>query len=467
MLFRSDRADEAVGNLRESMSRRGLLGSSFGADAEARIRLAFAEEENKALATANVQEIGLKLQTEQARGAAARSLLDVDSRLVTQQAGMIAAQLGLDEFSSQQLTKQLSALRQAHDQALDTIKVDLAELGVAGGITQGLADIATRNAAYNLQAAIANAQAQGKVLSGLTSSGLMVNGAGQLVTSPSVIGRLGGIADRIFGTGTSAGLGAGGASLVPDFSNVFGGDIFGNAASSVFGAGATTPVNAGEFLFNPSGLFGGSSGGLLPGTIGDLGSFGAEGAGELTGLGGIGDAFGGLGDILGGGIGELGGIGSALEGAAGEIGGLFSGGGLGSLGGFLGPAAAIAAPLIIGSLLGGKRNKVEDERRGYQAATDVANAVAGGADTLDALNQYGTANPSKGAVASLNNLVNNALPRILDGMNGKPPLAPPGHPLRAKFEALREEAKVALAAEQRRFHEMTMGRGFGDQGWGR
>ena len=57
-----NRGSAAVGNLRESLSRRNILGASFAQDAITRTRLDFAQEEERVRAEAFVAEIGLELQ---------------------------------------------------------------------------------------------------------------------------------------------------------------------------------------------------------------------------------------------------------------------------------------------------------------------------------------------------------------------------------------------------------------------
>ncbi len=57
-----DRSAAAVGNLRESLGRRRVLGASFASDALARVKLGFAREEAQELAKVGVQETQLQNQ---------------------------------------------------------------------------------------------------------------------------------------------------------------------------------------------------------------------------------------------------------------------------------------------------------------------------------------------------------------------------------------------------------------------
>ncbi len=57
-----DRSAVAVGNLRESLGRRRVLGASFAGDALGRVKLGFAREEAQELAKVGVQEVQLQNQ---------------------------------------------------------------------------------------------------------------------------------------------------------------------------------------------------------------------------------------------------------------------------------------------------------------------------------------------------------------------------------------------------------------------
>jgi hypothetical protein len=105
---------ESIGNLRESLARRGVMGSSFANDAETRVRLATSQDEQLARAEAFVGEMSM--------------------------------QLGLNQEDRAILGQQAAVLNQRASIIAQTLDRELQELSVAGNIRNGL------NAAITQQA---------------------------------------------------------------------------------------------------------------------------------------------------------------------------------------------------------------------------------------------------------------------------------------------------------------------------
>lgn len=153
---------ESIGNLRESLSRRGVMGSSFANDAETRTRMATGQEEERARAEAFTQEIGMSRQiitdqitNELTRFGAALGLAQEDRALMGQYAANIAQRATL------------------HAQQMDR---ELNELGVVGNIRNGVNAAVSQQAMQMAQLQMfqqqANAQNQSG-FAGLGTAGIM------------------------------------------------------------------------------------------------------------------------------------------------------------------------------------------------------------------------------------------------------------------------------------------------------
>jgi hypothetical protein len=125
---------ESIGNLRESLARRGVMGSSFANDSEARVRLATSQDEQLARAEAFVSEMGM--------------------------------QLGLAQEDRAILGQQTAVINQRATQIQGLLDRELNELGIAGNIRAGLNAAITQQASQmaSLQALQmqTNAQLQGQ-----------------------------------------------------------------------------------------------------------------------------------------------------------------------------------------------------------------------------------------------------------------------------------------------------------------
>jgi hypothetical protein len=125
---------ESIGNLRESLARRGVMGSSFANDSEARVRIATSQDEQLARAEAFVSEMGM--------------------------------QLGLAQEDRAILGQQTAILNQRATHIANIMDRELQELGVAGNIRNGLNAAITQqaNQMASLQALQmqTNAQLQGQ-----------------------------------------------------------------------------------------------------------------------------------------------------------------------------------------------------------------------------------------------------------------------------------------------------------------
>ena len=146
-----DAAAAAVGDLRTQMQQRNVLGSSFAADAEARTKLAFAQEEEKARAESIIQETALSteiLQQQLATQAVALGISEEDRAILAQsaqnylsQANVLNQQITteLNQIGlSGQITNQVSqiAMQGAIQQAqLDMLQKNINNANIAGGLT--------------------------------------------------------------------------------------------------------------------------------------------------------------------------------------------------------------------------------------------------------------------------------------------------------------------------------------------
>ena len=146
-----DAAAAAVGDLRTQMQQRNVLGSSFAADAEARTKLAFTQQEEQARAESIVQETALSteiLQKQLATQAVALGISEEDRAIMMQsaqnylsQANVLNQQITteLNQIGlSGQITNQVSqiAMQGAIQQAqMDMLQKNINNANIAGGLT--------------------------------------------------------------------------------------------------------------------------------------------------------------------------------------------------------------------------------------------------------------------------------------------------------------------------------------------
>lgn len=143
-----DAAAESIGNLRDSLARRGVMGSSFADDAVSRTRVAFAREEANARAEAKVAEIG------------------VQSELIGQELQTFAQMFGLTQFEASAYQQDIANAVLQTNLISQELTRQLQEFGVAGNIANSVSAQVT-------QQAIAQAQLQllSQVQSGKDSAG--------------------------------------------------------------------------------------------------------------------------------------------------------------------------------------------------------------------------------------------------------------------------------------------------------
>lgn len=133
---------ESIGNLRESMARRGVMGSSFANDAETRVRMATGQNEELARAEAFVDEMSLTLGLAQEDRAILGQQTAVINQRATQLQGLLDRELnelgmvgnirnGLNSFISQQATA-MAQLQMLQAQSNAQNQSSAAQLGVLG-----------------------------------------------------------------------------------------------------------------------------------------------------------------------------------------------------------------------------------------------------------------------------------------------------------------------------------------------
>ena len=133
-----DASASAIGNLRDALGRRGIMGSSFANDAVSRERQAFTQEEASQRAQGKVEEIS------------------ITSQLFGQEMTNLAAQLGLDEFAAGAMQQRFQNIAtQAELQQKELVR-QLSELSVSGGII---------NQANQISSQVAIAQAEMEMIS--------------------------------------------------------------------------------------------------------------------------------------------------------------------------------------------------------------------------------------------------------------------------------------------------------------
>jgi hypothetical protein len=116
-----DAAAESIGNLRESMARRNVLGSSFGEDTISRTRLAFAQEESKVRAEAKIAEI------------------TATETLIKDELATFAQEMGLTEFEAGLTQQDISNAVTQSNLLINELTRQLQEVGIAGNVANGVA----------------------------------------------------------------------------------------------------------------------------------------------------------------------------------------------------------------------------------------------------------------------------------------------------------------------------------------
>lgn len=180
-----DARQATTSNLKDSLARRRVSGSSFGNDAISRTNAEFTKQKSQAIAESFLQEVDATLQ-----------ILDFQGKVTTQAANILAAKLsgqmnalagesGIRQFqtSIEQRTNEFNA---AAEQAADAtnVGIDLAMMqaafggtGQALGFLTNLANALSGANAAEAQALISSADAQselfGTIIGGATSYGIL------------------------------------------------------------------------------------------------------------------------------------------------------------------------------------------------------------------------------------------------------------------------------------------------------
>ena len=154
-----DARDEAVGNLRESLSRRRVLGSSFADDAVSRTELAFGREPGLAAAETFQQEALLQ-----------GNLLALDSQALGQQSQLLALDIGLNEQEARVFSQEMEASRLILETLQTTINRQLQELGISGNIANGVNALISDALRSTTLAEIETGRARGEAIANIGPS---------------------------------------------------------------------------------------------------------------------------------------------------------------------------------------------------------------------------------------------------------------------------------------------------------
>lgn len=154
-----DARDEAIGNLRESLSRRRVLGSSFADDAVTRAELAFGREAGLAAAETFAQEALLQ-----------GNLLGLDAQVLGQQSQLLALDIGLNEQEARVFSQEMEATRLILETLQTTIARQLQELGISGNIANGINAIISDALRSTTLAEIETGRARGEAIANIGPS---------------------------------------------------------------------------------------------------------------------------------------------------------------------------------------------------------------------------------------------------------------------------------------------------------
>ena len=151
-----DAAAESIGNLRDSLARRGVMGSSFADDAVTRTRLAFSREEQTARSEAKIAEIGLTSELTQQQ--------------FTNELNSFAQQLGLSGFEASLYQQNIANLTSQVTLAQQELTRYLQEFGVAGNLANGVAAAVSQQGIAQAQLQLLSQQQAGRDSAGAIAS---------------------------------------------------------------------------------------------------------------------------------------------------------------------------------------------------------------------------------------------------------------------------------------------------------
>lgn len=181
-----NRRDEAVGNLRDSLARRRVLGSSFAEDAQARLEAEFAGLEEQTRAQAIIEEIGLTrdiLTTEAGINQAAAQLLQLDAATLAAEGEAIALELGINEQDARLVRDELIALQTDAEFFQSILQRERDELALTANIVSGIDAIQSRNNQFSAALALGEAASAGSAAADL---GRAIGGFFTPTSGPSV-----------------------------------------------------------------------------------------------------------------------------------------------------------------------------------------------------------------------------------------------------------------------------------------
>ncbi len=164
----------AAGNLRQELSTRRVLGSSFGQDSLVRQEAAFAEAAAEAAAQGEVESISIsrQLTLDEATGnqnffQITTGLLALDADSLRREVDLIAQESRLTDQETNALTLELTAIQEGRLQALQTFNREFAELNIAAEVRANFERTLLEAAALSVGIEIRNAQAKGTALAGI------------------------------------------------------------------------------------------------------------------------------------------------------------------------------------------------------------------------------------------------------------------------------------------------------------
>lgn len=158
-----NRFSESVGNLRDSLAKRGLQGSSFAINETRRAELDFAQQEEQLVSEAIIQEIDLRRQIIGDAG----KLIELDQATLSIQAQQIGLQLGLNEQEANVFRDTLVNIQAQASLLSQQVARELNELGIAGNIINQQQAIVADLAKAQVQLEAQAAADSGSLLGGL------------------------------------------------------------------------------------------------------------------------------------------------------------------------------------------------------------------------------------------------------------------------------------------------------------
>lgn len=147
-----DAAAESIGNLRESLARRGVMGSSFADDTVSRTRLAYAREEESARAEAKMAEIG------------------VQSQFIQQELDVMSKALGLTQFEASVYQQDIANSVLQANMISQEMTRQLQEFNVAGNIANQVSSVISQQAISQAQLQLLSGVQAGKDSAGALST---------------------------------------------------------------------------------------------------------------------------------------------------------------------------------------------------------------------------------------------------------------------------------------------------------